>query len=1185
MNLRRALLLLAAALIVPAAAAWFWLLHTESGARWLWAQAEAVTDGALTAAGIRGNIASGIELQRIAFVNDAVELGVTDASLKARLDVRPIRVVIEEADTSGFTLRILERAGNGDDATDLGDLFAKLQLPFEIAILRLDMRDAVFEGFAAGPFLSFEAATLSGSWHDAFRVEQLRAVTPYYDIEGGGRLELSGSHGIEADISIDARPALTGLRETVSLAAGVTGTIDDLRLRAEIADPEATVTGRVAGLGRELAWEVRVESPALSLPVDGEFAELPPLSLVASAQGDARALTAEADVGVVGTRMQVGIAADIDIESGAIVSDLDWQEAHWPLGETEPRVASRRGRITVGGSLDDWTAAGALDLDVQQLPPGRFTVDGGGNRDGATVKIIEGNVLGGRIKGQAAYSWRPPGAFEANLEIQGMQTEMLLPDWPAVLNGGVEVMGQQQPLRVAATLRNVNGRFRDRPLHADGRVEYGDGAIRVGNLELQHGEASARLDGELYAGEGLAFDVRVDDLALYVDGAFGKVAAAGVVSLRPDHEFLRVDAQSDRLGYRDFTVEGLRVTDGNDTDSVLSVEVVAAELDYGKLKAEQLRVAPHIRHEAQNVDLDVLTNGLQIEVSMQGALDEWQWTSTWRGEVARLDVKHDAFDAMLLESAAMTLSTQRAVVEQLCMAGRRGIGLCADGGWAAGSGFDVTAQLSAVPVDLVNAFVDTRLEFDQVLSGAFSWRAGPDGRSDGRADLRMTAGAVVSIDDPDRRLTTGESRLGFNVDGDDLRGGIVNVPLPGQGQVAAEFQVLDVVDTSAANLDGSIDIDLADIGIVLPFVPVLDYADGALRADIDLDGTLEEPLLTGTVALEHGSLTYLPIGLRLDEIEVESELQGRGDIEVMGSFRAGEGRGQIRTRAGHAHSEMPGLDVTLRGHNLTLVDVPDVKAIANTDVQIQFNGEELDIDGNLTIPRMRIVPNTIGTSRVYESEDVVIVSGELPDEPTEAAEPADIRLFGSLEVSLGQDVIVDLGVVETSVTGDTLLTWSGDPIPIASGQFIVDGEILAFGQRLEITEGAVQFPDVPANDPYLRIRAEREIFGNTQVRQAGVLVAGSVSRPTIEAYTTPVTTEERALTLLVTGSDFDYERGIGALDFGTYIAPRVYASYGIGLFDNENVIRVRYDLQRGFGVTLSSGQKESGADLSYRFEN
>jgi translocation and assembly module TamB len=1184
MTLRRALLLLAIVPVVLAAAAWFWLLHTESGARWLWAQAEAVTDGALTAASIRGDITSGVELQGITFVNDAVELGVTDVALAARLEILPLRVVVKEADSSGFSLRTLEREGDGGE-TDLGEIFAKLQLPFEIAITRLHMRDAVFEGFAAGRFLSFDAATISGSWQYGFRIERLQAATPYYDVEGSGRLALSGSNEIEADVSIDARPALTGLTETVSFAAGVTGTIDDLRLRAEVADPEATVTGRLAGLGRELAWEVDVEAPALSLPVNGELAELPPLSLSANAQGGTRALTAEADVGVIGTRMQVGIAADVDIESGAISSDLDWQDAHWPLGEPDPRVASHRGRITVGGSLDDWTVAGTLDLDVQDLPPGRFTIDGGGNRDGAAVKIIEGNVLGGTVKGQARYSWRQPGAFAANLEMQGIRTERVLPDWPAELNGSVELTGQQQPLRVAALLRNVNGRFRDRPLHADGHIEYGDGAVSVANLELRHGETKARLDGQLYAAEGLSFDVLVDDLALYVDGAFGEVSAAGVVSLRSAAEFLRIDAASDELGYRDIAVEGFRITDGDDENSVVNVEAVAASLKYGNLQAEQLRVVPYIGREAQNLDLDVLTNGLQMVLSIQGALDDWQRTSTWRGEVARLDVHHEEFDATLLESAAITLSTQRAGVEQLCMGGGRGIGLCVDGSWASGAGFDVAARLSAVPLGLVNAFVETRLEFDQVVSGAFSWRAGPDGTSDGRADLRMTAGTVVSIDDPDRRLPTGESRLGFDVDGDDLRGGIVDLPLPGQGQIAAEFQVLDVADTGGAGLDGSIDIDLADIGIVLPFVPVLDHAGGALRADIEVDGTLDAPLITGMAALENGSLTYLPIGLRLDEIEVESELQGRGDIEVTGSFRAGEGRGQIRTRADQARSAAGGIEVTLRGHNLTLIDVPDVKAIANTDVRVRFNGEELDIDGALTIPRARIVPSNIGTSRVYESEDVVIVAGDLPDDPAEAAGPADVRIFGGLEVSLGKDVIVDLGVVETSVSGNTMLAWSGDPIPMANGQFDVEGEILVFGQRLEITEGAVQFPDVPADDPYLRIRAEREIFGNTQVRRAGVLVAGSISRPTIEPYTTPVTTEERALTLLVTGSDFDYERGIGALDFGTYIAPRIYASYGIGLFDNENVIRIRYDLQRGFGVTLTSGQKESGADLSYRFEN
>jgi translocation and assembly module TamB len=1183
-SLRHILLLLAVAQALLIAGAWYWLLHTEPGAKWLWSKAELATGGALSAESIEGDLGSGVGIRGLGFENDAVDIGVDEIELSARLGLRPVRVIVSGADASGFSLRILDsdREGGG---TNLHEIFARLQLPFEIAVQRLDVKHAVFVGFAAGRFLSFDSATISGSWQDAFRIERLRAVTPYYDAEGSGRLELSNSNDIEADVSLDAKPALTGLTRTVSFDAAVTGSIDDLRLRAQVADPAATVSGRLAGLGRDVTWEAEVEAPALSVPVDGELGDLPPLSLSARANGDTRALSADADVGVTGTSMQVAVAAELNIESAAISADLDWQDAHWPLGEPDPRVASRSGRIAVGGSLDDWSVAGTLDLDVRDLPPGRFTIDGGGNRDRAAVKVIEGNVLGGTIRGQGEYSWRQPGAFAANLEMQGIRTEGVLPDWPAELNGSVDVTGQQEPLRVAALLRNVNGRFRDRPLRADGHIEFGDGAVSFANLELRHGDANARLDGKVYAATGLAYDISIDDLGHYLDGARGELSATGKVSLAPDAQFLRIDATGDALSYRGIQVGSLRIDDRGGDGRVLNAEISAAQVVYKAFQANDVVLAAALGREKQSIDLDFDAHGLHAGLSLRGTLDDWDDPLAWDGAISRLEVQHSEFSAQLEQSAPLRLSRRRADIERLCMTGASGIGLCVDGDWDSDAGFDLAASLSSVPVDLVNTFVDTRLGFDQVVSGDFHWYAGAGGRSGGRADLRMTAGTIVSLDEPDRALTTGESRLGFDVDGDDLRGGIIDVPLPGQGQIAAEFQVLDVAVTGTPGIGGRIDIDLADIGIVLPFVTVLDDAKGTLRADIDLAGTLDTPAVTGTIALDDGSLSYLQIGLKIDEIDLRSNLQERGEIEVMGSFRAGEGRGQIRTRADHRRSVASGLEVTLRGHNLTLIDVPDVKAIANTDVQVNFDGDELEISGTLSFPRARIVPSNLGTSRVYESEDVVIVAGELPDERTEVTERADIRILGSLDVSLGDDVIVDLGVVETSVSGSTLLAWSGDLMPMANGQFDVEGEILVFGQRLEITEGAVQFPDVPADDPYLRIRAEREIFGNTQVRRAGVLVAGSVSRPTIEAYTTPITTEERALTLLVTGSDFDYERGVGAVDFGTYIAPRVYASYGIGLFDNENVVRVRYDLQRGFGITLTSGQKESGADLSFRFEN
>jgi translocation and assembly module TamB len=57
------------------------------------------------------------------------------------------------------------------------------------------------------------------------------------------------------------------------------------------------------------------------------------------------------------------------------------------------------------------------------------------------------------------------------------------------------------------------------------------------------------------------------------------------------------------------------------------------------------------------------------------------------------------------------------------------------------------------------------------------------------------------------------------------------------------------------------------------------------------------------------------------------------------------------------------------------------------------------------------------------------------------------------------------------------------------------------------------------------------------------------------------------------------------VDVGTYIAPRIFVSYGIGVFDQENVFSVRYDLGRGWGVKTTSGESQTGVDISYTVEN
>ncbi len=264
--------------------------------------------------------------------------------------------------------------------------------------------------------------------------------------------------------------------------------------------------------------------------------------------------------------------------------------------------------------------------------------------------------------------------------------------------------------------------------------------------------------------------------------------------------------------------------------------------------------------------------------------------------------------------------------------------------------------------------------------------------------------------------------------------------------------------------------------------------------------------------------------------------------------------------------------------------MPDLDVIANPDLVLGWKDGTLEINGRLFIPKARLAPSYIPQDSARQSADVVIVSGELPEPEDDYFRDNPIRIRGSLEVELGKQAQVDLEMAKVRVFGTTRFTWQDELMPTADGNFDVRGEIQAYGQFLKITQGRISFPDIPADNPYLNIRAERDIYGNSQIQKAGLMVAGTLKRPLIEPFTIPMTNKDRARTLLVTGSDFNYEQGVGAVAVGAYVLPRLYISYGIGVFEDGNVISARYDLGKRFGIKATSGQNDTGVDLNYTIE-
>ena len=1174
-----------AVLVLLAGGAWYGLLHTEAGALWLWAQAERATGGALTAESVGGDLASGLSVSQLAFAADGVHISASHLTIDVNVDLMPLTVSVGTARVSGLTVQLRDGGSPETDPDTQPFRIDQLQLPFVLSIAALHLDEVSVVSDASETLAEIESASFGARWADAIAITGLDLLMPGIGASGEGQMRLEEPYDIAIDLRALLEQELTGLSKSLPLQLTAEGPLDDFAVDARSDAPQATLTGRVAGITQSIRWDLELEVPSATLPAEEGLPEVPPVRVIAEASGGTRDFTVEANLGLAGTNSTAIVSADVDIEAGTIEGGVDWKNAQWPPVDPDPRIASRRGRLAVSGSLDAWRIDGTVQLSVPDLPAGQFTVKGGGDLDGADVQILEGDVLGGSVAGRVTYRWVEPQTWTASLDLVNVETNALLPDWPATLSGHLDLSGQQQPFGLTAKLRDVRGSFRGQPLRANGVIGVREGAVTADGLSLTHGDSWLKIDGNPYAAEGLRYSAAIEQLGTYVQAAFGTFTASGILSLRPENPYLEIRASSPELGYRDGAIVDLEISDRRHDEDVMAVELKASEARYGGFTATGLRLRTTAGKQAQNAELAFETSGLTALLEVAGQLDDWNAPGRWSGQVQQLELHHAEFSASLADAAAIELAPQSAQLDDLCLTNEHGIRLCAASAWSNTMGADVGATLSAVPASLLNAFVDTGLEFNQVLNGELDWRMTKQGKSSGRVDMSMTSGTVTSRARPDMKLETGDAGLRFRIDSNSLRSGVLNLPLPGLGRVAGQFDVLDVAGDGSAALRGTIDIDAADIRFLEALVPVLDDVGGTLAADLKIAGSLAEPAVTGDLTLTGGSLSYLPIGLRLTQLSLESELQGRGEIEVTGSFVAGEGRGRILTRTNNQKTARRGLEIRLQGDNLTLIDVPDLRAVANTDVTINFDGKSLQLGGRVDVPHARVRPRDIGINRVSESDDVVIVRGELPDRAREDDNKTALDISGSVEVSLGDDVVVDLDVADANVTGSTVFTWNGPPMPTANGRYVVQGEILAYGQKLEISEGAVRFPNVPANDPYLRIRAEREIFGNSQVRRAGVLVSGPASRPTVEAYTTPLTTEERALTLLVTGSEFDYEKGIGAFDFGTYIAPRVYASYGIGLFDQENVIRVRYDLTEGLGVTLTSGARDEGVDLTYRMSN
>lgn len=1114
-------------LLLLAVGSGVYVLRTESGAKWMIETAEGQLPGQLQYDGIEGTLASGLELQNPGFHAEGIMVQADRLRLAVLPEFFPLTLRIRFVELTGLRYTL---PGEQEQVSD-GPPTESLALPLIVELDRLQIDGITVLDLDQEPLFEASAFIASGTFSDRAVIRNAVLDSAYGQVRADGDISLLHPFSAELETSAD--------------------------LSISIEDQTRPLTARLKGhlAGQKGAYELLAEGTASS----GEF-EL---------EADGR----------------------IDLADSVVDGTLEWQSFTWPLNSAEPRLSSRSGTVKIGGTFDAWRVAGEAELESPELSDGRLSFDARGDREQLQAKILEGQLLGGSLSGQAAINWAEGETFDVSLNTENLSLEAIYPDIPATVSGEFAAQGRIDPFSIELNIDRLNSKVRGHDIAVSGRASYQPGQLRFIDLLVQSGESKLLIDGQLETAEGLTFSADINDLGQFVPQGAGMLSMQGRVSNLKGQAGLNIDMQGKDLAWNDIHLPAVTIADMATTrpDRVAAFRVELTDPFIGANKLDSAIFDFDVGHSGQALAVTAARNAYTVELGVEGRIQnsdakpgDWRWA----GDLSRLALL-SAEEAILHleEPAEFQVSAAQAALAQSCLLTGPDSRLCLHGTWKNSSGAEASVKLENIGFDLLERFVSEDIEFTQVAAGELQIGLDQDGTPSMLADFSLTPGVIRYRGDEEPILETGEGVAGFRLQDGAVTAGNFDLPLPGQGEVDLDFEISDIDGGLDSPLAGRLRVDLDDLDILSVFLPMVNEIGGRLDADLFVAGTALKPEFSGHLDLADGLLLHSASGLRISDVKLAGKLDPKRQTRLDGSFRAAEGQGRLEAIIDLVDILSPRVELGITGSDLKLFDAENLMVVAEPDIQIAWQAGEISIGGSLAVPQALLAPTVIPTATVNESPDLVITAGGDPVESDSEEGSARLAIHGSLDVSLGDDVKLDLSVAKADVRGRVKFAWQGDVMPVADGALNVSGQILAFGQLLEISRGTIGFPGVPADNPHLNIQAERQIYGNSEIRRAGLLVAGTVRRPVIEPYTDPRTNRERAQTLLVTGSDFNMERGVGAVNVGTYIAPRIFVSYGVGVFDDESAISIRYDLARGWGVQATSGERQTGVDISYTIDN
>jgi len=909
---------------------------------------------------------------------------------------------------------------------------------------------------------------------------------------------------------------------------------------------------------------------------------------------------------------------------------LNWSHLTWPLDA--PELKSESGAIEINGDLN------AIKMTVEAMLAGNNVPESKINLSAIAAlsehdKSFKLNTflletLGGKVLSQGKLSFSDYINWQGSSTISHIDPSVFWPELVADINGEVSTQANNSQGIWKSKLNklDINGQWQGYPLSATGSIAFHqNNGLQLSALSVKNADNILLLDGVVSKQQALDIKFILDaaDLSNSFPQLGGKLNLVGNLSGSSEQPEINYELSGSHLVVSEIIVQKavgkVNIKWNEQKPVALNLQLTGIQGINNQVDSAQIVLSG----DASDHHLDISTSGqsTSVNMSIQGQLNQSSWQGTWLSGA----IESSYANLTLLEPFKIDAdwSKQQYLIAPHCWR-HTDNELCIKQAefkqnkavWDVSlKEFDVFSVVRRLVPQIPAIQTNSRLNLD--ISGDWDIAKLPNTN----LNASLSPGDWVFSDQNKLQLKLDKMLVEAQINQNNI---LAKINLSGNkiGTLSARVEGQSGVyaDPLTRPIQGKLLIESFDLAVFKALLPQLDVLQGMINGQAQIDGALGKPLLTGELKLANGALKDELLPVSLSAIEQSINLKGQS-AEFKGSYKLGKGLGEMNGDI----TWMPTLkgNLHISGEELEFDYQSMLKAKVSPNINIKFEPNNLEINGEVTIPYARVRVRELPKGSISPSKDVILV--EKQAELNVSQQRLALNVLLKVDPLSSNEVKLDAFGLTTNLQGELRLQNNKSEIFGSGVMQLVNGRYRAYGQNLIIREGDILFTR-SLDRPFLSIEAVRDPDLTSDSVVAGLRIEGVAQGPTISVFSEPVMEQQQILSYMLTGRGMGESSGdsqdtiltnallslslgqsenliskvgnkLGFEDVnldtsgqgddtqlsltGT-IAPGVQLRYGVGVFDSISEVAIRYELIPKLYIEAVSGVSNA-IDIYYQF--